>query len=124
MPQPAGEHASRIQQVMAHWPRPADLASFALKRHGFGDNDGGFGIIYPNDLDEFDLANGDSIPDGFIEIYGFWGRPHGWEFQVLESEYLECLVEYLQAHGLVREAEEVKRLERTPNTSLERTRGR
>jgi hypothetical protein len=118
----AGEHSSRIQQVLAHWPRPEELVTFAIERHGFGDSNGGFGVTYPNDLDEFDRANGDFIPEGAVEIYGYWGKPDGWEHQVLESEYLGCLVAYLQARGLVREAAEVQRIEGTPNTSLERTR--
>ncbi|HYE18386.1 MAG TPA: hypothetical protein VEA69_08070 [Tepidisphaeraceae bacterium] len=34
----------------------AQLARFAAERHGFGDSDGGFGITYPSDLDEYERA--------------------------------------------------------------------
>ena len=42
--------------AIRHWSNKAELAQFALDRHGFGDTDGGFGITYPNDLDEYDKS--------------------------------------------------------------------
>jgi hypothetical protein len=56
-PQPA------VVASIRAWSRLPDLASFAVARHGFGDTDGGFGVTYPGDLDEYDRAvEGVTIP--------------------------------------------------------------
>jgi hypothetical protein len=88
----------------------AQLARFAAERHGFGDSDGGFGITYPSDLDEYDRATGAAeIPDGHVLAYGFWGGgAGGYDVLVPESLYLRVLEGELERHGLSQEAAAVR----------------
>ena len=83
------------------WTKRGQLASFALARHGFGDTNGGFGVTYPGDLDEYDRqVDGCDIPAGFVEVYGHWGPPRGYSLVVPEVLYLQILSEVLQAEGM------------------------
>lgn len=88
-----------ILDAIRSWSCPSDLARFARERHGYGNTDGGFGVTYPGDLDEYDKAHGAAIADGFIEVYGFWGPPDGYEFHVPETQYLQVLAAYFRACG-------------------------
>src|SRR6185437_8487959 len=95
--------------AIRHWPDKSSLARFAIERHGFGDSNGGFGITYPGDLDEYDReANDRQIPDGFVLAYGFWGQPDGYEVLVPEWLYRDVLAEVLECLGLSREAASVR----------------
>jgi len=104
--------AEQIAEVIRHWHRLSDLAAFAAKRHGFGDDNGGFGVIYPGDLDEHAReVEGVHIPDGHVELYGFWGAPKGgYDFVVEETSYLTVLERVLRAERLVAEADAVQHL--------------
>ena len=65
----AMDPVSAIAAVVRHWSRLGDLASFAVDRHGFGCTDDGFGITYPEDLDEWDReVDGAKIPPGFVSV--------------------------------------------------------
>jgi hypothetical protein len=75
----APEPVDAARNAIRHWSRLPELAEFAARRHGFGDSDGGFGVTYSGDLDDFDRANGEFIPEGFVQVYGFWGPPDGYE---------------------------------------------
>ena len=100
---------SALVASITHWSQLADLAQFAVERHGFGDTDGGFGITYPDDLDEYDrVLDGFDIPKGYIEAYGFWGPPDGYGLLVPESMYLETLALILSQAGLHDEADRVR----------------
>jgi hypothetical protein len=100
---------SAVATSIRHWSRLADLATFATNRHGFGDTDGGFGVTYPGDLDEYDHAVGvDDIPSGYIEVYGLWGAPRGDSLLVRESLYLELLAGILAEAGFHAEAAQVR----------------
>jgi hypothetical protein len=102
-----------IQQSIRCWSNLADLDRFACERHGFGDSDGGFGVTYPNDLDEHDReVDGIRIPPGHLIVYGFWGPPDGYELIVRESVYLKILGDVLQEKGLAIEAEQVRFMQR------------
>jgi hypothetical protein len=104
-PEVAARHAIR------HWSRLTDLAEFAAQRHGFADTDGGFGVTYPGDLDEHDrVVDGIHIPEGFVQVYGFWGAPDGYEVQVRELVYLDTLARVLSAEGHSAEAAQVQLL--------------
>jgi len=100
-----------ILETIRHWSRPKELVDFAKKRHGFGDDDGGFGVTYPGDLDEYDreVENRD-IKEGFVEVYGFLGSPDEYEFVVEESEYLNVLIGFLKDQMLYNEAKRVEDL--------------
>jgi len=106
------DQAGQIAEVIRHWHCLSDLAAFAAKRHGFGDSNGGFGVIYPDDLDEYDReVEGARIPDGHVEVYGFWGASKGgYEFVVEEATYLTVLERVLRFKHLFVEADAVKRL--------------
>jgi len=97
--------------AIRHWHGLPDLAEFAEQGHGFGDDNGGFGVTYPGDLDEFDRESGEYIPEGFVEVYGFRGPPDGYEVLVPETVYLGQLASALSASGHTREAERVRSLE-------------
>lgn len=104
------EPDAAARDAIRHWSRLPELAEFAARRHGFGDSDGGFGVTYPGDLDDFDRANGESIPDGFVQVYGFWGPPDGYEVLVAEAVYLGQLAAALSAAGHAAEAARVRSL--------------
>jgi hypothetical protein len=87
-----------------------ELAEFAARRHGFGDSDGGFGVTYPGDLDDYERASGAYIPEGFVRVYGFWGFPEGYEVLVAEPVYLATLAAVLSAAGHSAAAGQVKAL--------------
>lgn len=87
-----------------------DLAEYATNRHGFGDSNGGFGVTYPNDLDDQERASGLLIPEGFVLVYGFWGKPDGYEVLVPETVYLETLAGVLTLAGHLAEAAQVRTL--------------
>lgn len=99
-----------IRDAIRHWSCLSELADFAVDQNGFGNSDGGFGITYPGDLDEYDRAQGEQIPVGFVKVYGFWGLPDGYEVLVAESLYLQTLASLLSAGGHVAEAEQVRLL--------------
>jgi hypothetical protein len=105
------EEKSAILAAVRHWRDLAELACFAVQRRGFGDTDGGFGVTYPEDLDEYDReAEVRAIPPGFVGVYGFWGPPDGYEVVVSESRYLSVLAEVLDAEGRSTDADRVRSL--------------
>jgi hypothetical protein len=107
--EPEPEAAAR--DVIRHWSRLSELAEFAACRHGFGDSDGGFGVTYPGDLDEYDrVVDGVRIPEGYVRVYGFRGPPDGYEVLVPEAVYLGQLAGALSAAGHAGEAEQVQSL--------------
>jgi hypothetical protein len=77
------------------FPSDQQLITFAHARHGFGGDDGGYGITYASDLDEFDISQGCSIPTGWVEIYY-----QDTEVTIPEAEYLDYLSAYLRQKGL------------------------
>jgi hypothetical protein len=106
---PAPEEA--VREAIRHWLRLWELAEFAVQRLGYGDSNGGFGITYPGDPNEYDrVVLGVHIPDGCVRVYGFWGPPDGYERFVPESVYLITLIEMLVEAGHEAEAEQVRAL--------------
>lgn len=97
-----------------HWSRLEDLAAFAAERHGFGDSNGGFGITYPTDLDEYDReVDKIAIPDGHVLAYGFWGESGsygGYDVLVPEALYLSVLAGELSRSGFDQAATKVRAL--------------
>lgn len=97
-----------IREVIGALNKPTDLADFAKKRHGFGDSNGGFGVVYPGDLDEYQREiEGLSIPEGMVEIYGYWGLPNGYEKFVREADYLSVLACVLREQGDLRKSDAI-----------------
>ena len=77
------------------WPKNEELVQFAEAGHGFGGDDGYYGVIYFSDLDEYDRKEGKSfIPEGFVEIYYWDGEVK--EIQIKEKEYLSLLKKHLE----------------------------
>jgi hypothetical protein len=90
------ERQSQIDQVLRHNSHSI-LVQHALARHGWGDTDGGFGTTYSTDLDDHDRnVDGVSITDGHIQLYGCWGLPDGYEFEISESCYISQLIRYVR----------------------------
>jgi len=107
----APEPGKAVHDAIRHWSSLTNLAVFAARRHGFMNTDGGFGVTYPGDLDEYDRqVDGVSIPEGFVRVCGFWGPPSGYELLVPEQTYLTTLADVLAAAGHVAEAEQVRAL--------------
>jgi hypothetical protein len=69
-------------------------------------------VIYAGDLDEYATqVEGRIIPDGCVEIYGYWGAAKGgFEFVIEERQYLSILAQTLREKGLVAEALTVESL--------------
>lgn len=107
------EYEPLIREVIQSCGNKARLAEYARKRHGFGNSDGGFGVTYPTDAQEFEEG---VIPEGSVEIYGHWGPPEGYEVLVEEVEYLRVLAQVLRERGLDQEALDVERLRPTNGT--------
>lgn len=98
-----------IRSVLQSWSRPCELADFAQRRSGYGNSDGGFGLLYPHELDDFDrVADGLTIPVGQVRIYGFFGLPDGFEINVPETLYLQVLADFLETNGWIAEARHVR----------------
>ena len=65
----------QLREIIEAWSCINSLPAYALKRHGFGDSNGGFGITYSGDLDEYQKeVEQVSIPNGMVQAYGYWGR--------------------------------------------------
>lgn len=77
------------------FPSDQQLIAFARARHGFGGDDGVYGVTYASDLDEFDISQGCSIPTGWVEIYY-----QDIEVTIPEADYLDYLSAYLRQKGL------------------------
>jgi hypothetical protein len=103
----APDTKTACREVIDAWSDLARLVDFAEKRHGFGNSDGGFGVTYPGDLDEYDVqVEGTNIPDGSVQLYGYaFAIPPGYEILVQESVYLQNLVNILVEQGLSAEAQ-------------------
>ena len=101
----------RIRDAIKSWSNAVELAAFVKNGHGYGNNDSGFGVIYPDDLDEYDrLVEKIVIPEGTVQIYGYWGPSDGYEFIVSMRNYMEVLAYVLRADGLDDEALVVQRM--------------
>ena len=95
----------QLREIIEAWSRIEELPGYAMKRHGFGDSNGGFGITYPEDLDEYQReVEKVTIPAGMVQAYGYWGPPQGYEFLVAEARYLSVLAKILIEKGLANEA--------------------
>jgi hypothetical protein len=104
----APDPETAVRNAIGSWPSLSALADFAVRRHGFGNTDGGFGVTYPDDLDDYDRAAGHLVPAGYVAVYGLWGPPDGYEVFVDETFYLATLVAVLKSHGLLAEAQRVQ----------------
>ena len=95
--------------AIRHWSDKPSLVQFALERHGYYAGDGGFGITYPGDLDEYEREiEVRHIPDGFVLACGFGGPPEGHQDPVPEWLYRDVLAEVLECLGMSREASSVR----------------
>lgn len=108
----APEPLAACREVILYWRQLFQLAEFAELRHGYGNSNGGFGVIYPEDLDEYEIqVERINIPPRTLLVYGFAiALPPGWEVLVEESVYLGVLSSILKEHGLAVEAGRVKLL--------------
>lgn len=95
--------------VIDAWSTLSELVDFAEQRHGFGNSDGGFGAIYPDDLDGYMAeVEGVHVPNGWVLLYGYaHAIPPGYEILIEEAVYLRHLADVLQEHRLTAEAERV-----------------
>ena len=108
------EHETAAREAIRHWSRLTELAEFAALRHGFGNSDGGFGVTYSEDLDQYDrVMDGICIPKGFVLAYGFWGLPNGYEVLIPETIYLVQLAVMLSEAGHAVEAKQVRTMAET-----------
>lgn len=103
------------RQVIDEWLNLTELAAFAELRQGFGNSNGGFGAIYPGDVDEYMAeVEGVHVPDGWVLLYGYvFAVPPGYELLVEELVYLRNLRDVLQEHGLTSEVERITVLLKT-----------
>gem|GEM_PF-385197 len=95
-----GEWTRAIENAIHSWPSIAEVAGFALARKGFGNPDGGRGIVYPDPMEEYGPEYRGVIYPGFIVVYGGRRLAGGYEFEVPESLYRKVLVRLLAGAGL------------------------
>jgi hypothetical protein len=111
MPTNAPNSTQQIQNVISSWSRLVDLVQFAVNRHGFGDSNGGFGVVYPSDVDEYQReVEHEYIAENHVQIYGYWGLPNGYEFCVHECVYLGILSQALQSSCFLAESQQINDL--------------
>lgn len=103
----APDARTACREVIHAWTTLSQLVDFAERGHGFGNSDGGFGAIYPGDVDGYMAeVEGIHVPDGWVLLYGYaFAIPPGYEILLEESVYLRNLVEVLRERGLSAEAE-------------------
>jgi hypothetical protein len=119
--EPFSAAAKAAVDAIRRWPRQSDLVEFAVKRHGYGNTDGYFGIIYPGDLDDCDQVSGESIPEGSVKAYAWYGETDGDTHVLSELEYLDFLRQYFEACGLLDLATSVETLHNEIATSADDT---
>ena len=69
-----------------------------------------FGITYPTDLADFDRANDENIPTGYVEAIAGYGDPHAETYLIPELEYVELLRQYLIIKNMPAMADEINEL--------------
>jgi hypothetical protein len=95
--------------AMRVWSNSSQLAQFALRKVGYGNTDFGHGVTYPAELDECDReVEGRNIPDGYVQVYSFFGPPDGEQHCIPEAVYVEMLRQFLACRGLSAEAEQLR----------------
>jgi len=94
--------------LSCRWPSIDELVSFAINRHGFGGDDGIYGINYPSDLDDYDKTNSYIIPEEMVEL-SYWDGEIK-EALVPEVDYLALLATYLQKQEAYQLATEIRKL--------------
>ena len=79
------------------WPSDAELVEYAVKRHGYGGDDGYYGVTYPTDLNEYEIVvERRCIKDGNVEI-AYWDGDFQ-AIQITEAAYLEALEANLRSN--------------------------
>ena len=103
-----------LWKAITSLPNLAGLADLACRREGFTDGEPGAGVAYHHEIERLaqtdDMAEGDNIPVGHVQIFFGWGPPDGYELVVPEHEYLETLASVLAWAGYNAEAGRVKSL--------------
>lgn len=99
-----------IQRIFTYrFPTEEQLVQFANARHGFGGDDGSYGVTYPDDMDAYERGISQQIiPDGSVEIYcsAYTDK----DIMISERRYLSALKKHLESKGyydLVRELKSV-----------------
>jgi hypothetical protein len=95
-----GEARQAARGAIRCWRDPAALAVNARERRGYMNTDVGLGITYPGDLDEYDLATGGAIPDGYVEVTAGYREGDFVVHLLAEGEYLNILAQELRARGM------------------------
>ena len=96
-----------VEKILSYgWPPLDKLVEFAVKRHGFGGDDGYYGITYPSDLDDHDRVNGYTIPEGIVEI-SYWDGEIK-EVLIEKKEYLTLLLAHLDKLDVPELAREIR----------------
>lgn len=90
------------------------LATLACRREGFTDLERGAGVAYHHEIERLaeldNMAEGDNIPAGHVQVFTGWGPPSGSEIIVPEHEYLATLASVLAYSGLEAESGQVQAL--------------
>ena len=92
-----------LEKIISHiftysFPTDEQLVQFANERHGFGGDDGGYGVTYPSDLDAYEREiEQQFIPVGSVEIYcsAYTDK----DIIIPEKLYFTVLKKHLEATG-------------------------
>lgn len=80
------------------FPTEEQLVRYANSRHGFGGDDGSYGVTYPDDIDVFERdISQQAIPQGSVEIYCSAYTDE--DILITEQFYLQTLKSYLESKG-------------------------
>lgn len=97
-----------------NFPTDEVLVRFANERHGFGGDDGCYGVTYPSDLDAYEReVEQQFIPEGSVEICcsAYIDK----DIIIPEKQYLAALKKYLESTGQYELAGRLKTPEADPS---------
>jgi hypothetical protein len=88
-----------FQQIFENrWPSDEQLVEYACAGHGYGGDDGYYGVTYPSDLDEYQkLVDGEFIRQDHVQI-AYWDGDIQ-TLEITEVAYLEAVKARLNSNG-------------------------
>jgi hypothetical protein len=107
----------QIEEVLAAQPL-ARATQYATERQSWCNSDGGHGVTYPEDLDEYEReVEGAAIEAGYVLLFGRTNVPRSsrasaFEVCLPECIYLDVLANKLEANGSTEESENIRKLSR------------
>lgn len=78
-----------------------DLLKYAKEAHGFVADEGAYWVLYPSDLDEYEIeVEGHKIPEEMVEIYQWAMLDEGEVILLPLADYLCALNNFIQKENI------------------------